>query len=50
MKRKNNRNRAGFIRAGKAYAQQNTKAVPGNSGTSCFILFFKMFSGESFDS
>ena len=31
-------------------AQQNTKAVPGNSGTSCFILFFKMFSGESFDS
>lgn len=35
---------------GKAYAQQNTKAVPGNSGTSCFILFFKMFSGESFDS
>ena len=49
MKEKNNCNRAGG-RAGKAYAQQNTKAVPGNSGTSCFILFFKMFSGESFDS
>ena len=35
---------------GKRMGSGIPKAVPGNSGTSCFILFFKMFSGESFDS